>query len=97
METFHTFVKLWGHIEGTLRANQNYTVEVENNFNVTKFNGKKYIYISEVNAFGGSSKFLSYVFFGYAGLSIVLILVYTVFYFLKVKDKDIYSTDNLKW
>ena len=97
METFPTFVKLWGHVEGTLFAGQKYLVEVENNFNVTKFNGKKYIYISEVNAFGGSSRFLSYIFFGYSALCIVLILVYTVFFFLKVKGKDIYSTENLKW
>ena len=55
METFPNFVKLWGHIDTTLKAGETYVIEVENNFNITNFNGKKSVYLSEVNAFGGAN------------------------------------------
>jgi hypothetical protein len=58
MESFPNFNKLWGHLHNvTLYAGVTYRVEIENRFEVAKFDGKKYLYISEVNTFGGKSRF----------------------------------------
>ena len=34
METFSTFIKLWGHIDTTLKKGSNYTMIIDNNFDV---------------------------------------------------------------
>ncbi len=97
METFPTFIKLWGHINQTLTAGTNYTVTINNTYDVSGFDGHKYIYLSEVNSFGGTNAFLGIAFIAMAGVVIVIMIVFIILYCVKLKGQDLYSTENLKW
>ena len=53
------FRKLWGRIKDRdLEENSKVEVTIENNFDVSAFNGKKFLILSTVNAFGGKNSFL---------------------------------------
>jgi len=98
METFPSFIKLWGHIDETLKAGSTYTFYVQNNFNVEQYDAKKYIYLSEVNDFGGKNAFMGYVFLAIAAVVLVIILIFVALYFVRLRgNKNIYSTDNMEW
>lgn len=95
MESFPNFIKLWGHVGATLKKGTNYTLTIANNFDVSGFEGRKFVYLSEVNALGGNNKFLGVAFLAMAGVVVLIMLVFTVLYFLRLKGKDLYSLDNL--
>jgi uncharacterized membrane protein len=98
MESFPNFNKLWGHLYNvTLYAGVTYVVEIENRFDVSKFDGKKYLYISEVNRFGGKSRFMGIFFLVMAAILVLMMLVFVFLYFTRVHGKDIYSTEDLTW
>jgi len=98
MESFPNFNKLWGHLDNvTLYAGVTYVVEIENRFDVSKFDGKKYLYISEVNRFGGKSRFMGIFFLVMAAILVLMMLVFVFLYFTRVHGKDIYSTEDLTW
>ncbi len=98
MESFPNFIKLWGHINTTLKAGMNYTIMIANNFDVSAFDGKKYVYLSEVNAFGGTNKFLGIAFLAMAAVVVLIMIVFVILYFVKLRgDKNFYSTENLQW
>jgi hypothetical protein len=97
METFSTFIKLWGHIGATLKAGTTYSMWIYNNFDVESFDGKKYLYFSEVNAFGGTNKFLAYAFLIMAGLVVLIMIVFIILNVVKARGQDVYSTEGLKW
>lgn len=61
MEGFSSFIKLYGKIDGTLKAGTEYTFVINQNketLNVEKFNGEKWLYFSTVNDLGGTNAFL---------------------------------------
>ena len=95
MESFPTFNKLWGHITGTLVANQTYKFIISNHFNVTQFEGKKYIYLSEVNKLGGKNNFLGLAYIIVAGVILLFMVLFCFMYCIRICGKDIYSTENL--
>lgn len=97
METFSSFIKLWGHIDTTLTAGTNYTFVVSNNYDVSSFSGEKYIYLSEVNSFGGTNVFLGIVFLVFAGVVVLIMMIFSVLYFVRIRGKNLYSTENMKW
>ena len=98
MESFPDFNKLWGHLRNTtLYAGVTYRIEIENRFDVSKFNGKKFIYISEVNNMGGKSRFLGVFFLVMCGIIVSMMIVFVFLYFARLHGKDIYSTEDLKW
>ena len=74
------FRKLWGRIEEEIKANSNVEVTIEDNFNVTSFNGKKYLILSTVNAFGGKNSFLGISYIVLGGISIILAVVFIIGY-----------------
>jgi hypothetical protein len=84
MESFPTFIKLWGHIWTTLSANTTYVITVKNNFDVSTYDGKKYIYLSTVNSLGGTNTFLGIAFLIMAAVVVVIMIVFIVLYFAKV-------------
>ena len=54
------FRKLWGRIDSNLYAG-NYTIFVENNYDVSNWEGEKYFVLSTANSLGGTTKFLGYL------------------------------------
>jgi hypothetical protein len=77
-----TFRKHWGRIEGGLEKGT-YTITVQNNYDVSKFSGEKYIFFTTVNAFGGKNYLLGGFFIGVAGLAAILCLVFLIAYKMK--------------
>lgn len=84
MESFPTFIKLWGHIWTTLKAGTNYTMVINNKFMVTSFDGKKYIYLSTVNGLGGTNTFLGIAFLIMAGIVVLIMIIFIILYFAKI-------------
>ena len=74
------FRKLWGRIEQQIEENSNVEVTIEDNFNVTSFNGQKYLILSTVNAFGGKNSFLGISYIVLGGISIILAVVFIIGY-----------------
>ena len=83
------FRKLWGRItDRDLKAGTKIEVKIENNFDVSSFNGKKYLILSTVNAFGGKNSFLGISYIVLGGISIVLAVVFIIGYNLHSKNKS---------
>jgi hypothetical protein len=98
MESFPDFTKLWGHTNMTLEAGKNYTLTVENKWiNVTQFEGRKYLYLSEVNRFGGKDDTFGVVLLIMTAVIVLIMFIFIVLYFVKIRGQDIYSTQNLSW
>jgi hypothetical protein len=97
MESFPTFIKLWGHIWTTLKAGNKYSIQINNKFEVSQFDGKKYIYLSEVGALGGTNKFLGLAFLIMAGIVAIILIIFIILYFVKIRGQDLYSPDKVKW
>ena len=75
------FRKLWGRIEDIdLKKGQIITLTIENNFDVTKFDGKKFLILSTVNAFGGKNTFLGISYIVLGAICIVLAVVFIIGY-----------------
>lgn len=96
METFPSFIKLWAHGKGTLKKGT-YQIEIENNFDVEEFNAKKYIYLSEVNDFGGANSFMGIAFLVVAALVAAIMIGFVVLYMTRLRGKDVYNTENMEW
>lgn len=97
MESFPTFIKLWGHIWSTLVAGAQYTIVINNIFQVESFDGKKYIYLSTVNALGGTNKFLGVAFLLMAAVVLLIMIIFVILYFTRIHGKDLYSPEKVKW
>ncbi len=97
METFKDFIKLYGHINAELKQGTTYTLEIINQFDTKQFAGEKFIYLSEVNDFGGTSNFLGFAFLVMAGIVVLIMIVFIILYFVRIRGKDLYSTENLEW
>lgn len=82
------FRKLWGRITDTdLKAGTQIEVTIDNKFDVSSFNGKKYLILSTVNAFGGKNSFLGISYIVLGGISIILAVVFVIGYNLHSKYK----------
>ena len=82
------FRKLWGRITDTdLKAGSQIEVKIDNKFDVSSFNGKKYLILSTVNAFGGKNSFLGISYIVLGGISIILAVVFVIGYNLHSKYK----------
>ena len=78
------FRKLWGRIknvngEDKLKAG-NYTIKINNYFNVSKFDGEKIFVLSTVNGFGGKNKFLGISYIVVGSISLILAVVFLIGY-----------------
>ena len=70
-----SFRKLWGSLN-TLEAGK-YYLRVENNFNVSSFDGHKYFVISTTNVFGGQHSILSFAYITIGALCILVAIIIT--------------------
>jgi hypothetical protein len=87
------FRKLWGRIEQNLEKDVEYTMQIESTFNVKKFNGKKYVILSNANILGGKNDglALSYIIIG--AISIVIGIIFLVWYLIKKNNEEKESED----
>lgn len=69
------FRKLWGIIEKDLNKGS-YEITVHEKMDFSNFDGKKFIVISNANAFGGKNSVLSYVLFASGGMAAIWTLVF---------------------
>lgn len=72
---FNDFLKSYGVIKQDIPAG-NYRVTIDNNWDVSIFDGEKYFVLSETNVFGGKNEFLAYTYIAVGVLSIVLSIVF---------------------
>ncbi|CAD8147462.1 unnamed protein product [Paramecium pentaurelia] len=80
------FRKLWGKIDQDLEAGI-YEVQIKNTYNVSSFNGKKYIVFSTTNAFGGKNEFLSIAYICVGVVCCVVTLGFLIRKFLSKADQ----------
>lgn len=82
------FRKLWGRIEDIdLKKGQKITLTIENNFDVEKFDGEKYLVLSTVNVFGGKNTFLGISYIVLGSICIILSIVFIFGYNLYQKKE----------
>jgi len=73
-----TFRKLYGRIEVDLQANDFITVEIQNNYNVYSFGGKKSLVLSTTSWLGGKNDFVGKIYIVIGALCIFLALVFFI-------------------
>jgi hypothetical protein len=73
------FRKLWGRINQNI-ANGTYIVNINNNYNVTPFNGTKLIVLSTVNSFGGKNSFLGISYIVVGSICVIMAIAFVIGY-----------------
>ena len=77
MPTLPNFVKLYGRVESeTLKAKTDYSLTVQMNFDAASVGARKYLVLQTVGRFGGSDKFLAWIFLGTGGIIVLLQLLF---------------------
>lgn len=61
------FRKLWGRIDEGLDKGS-YTIEIDNQYNVKPFKGKKYFVLATTNYLGGKNYLLAYFHYALGGI-----------------------------
>ena len=79
------FRKLWGRIKEVNGKKDklikgNYTIKINNYFDVSKFDGEKFFILSTVNGFGGRNKFLGISYIVVGSISLILAVVFLIGY-----------------
>ena len=88
METKADFTKLYGSVDGIMRAGQTYVIQIIDNWDAPKIGNKKFLVLTELSTFGGKNEWLAYH-FGLAAVLIFLILVFFfVMYFVKLHKRN---------
>uniref|UniRef100_A0A5B6Z0G3 ALA-interacting subunit n=1 Tax=Davidia involucrata TaxID=16924 RepID=A0A5B6Z0G3_DAVIN len=90
-----TFRKLYGKIEVDLEANQNITVEIQNNYNTYQFGGKKKLVLSTTSWIGGKNDFLGIAYLTVGGLCLFLAISFIILYV--VKPRPLGDPSFLSW
>jgi hypothetical protein len=88
-----TFRKLWRVIDTKLVGD--YTIEINNNYPVAIFGGKKYIVISTTSWLGGRNPFLGYAYIVIGALCVVLAAIFGIKH--KVSGRMPGDTSYLEW
>lgn len=81
------FRKLWGRIEGTLKAGS-YKVSITNNYDVSPYDGAKYFVLSTTNALGGKNYFLAICYLVVGGLCILFAFIFLIAFIRKRGSKN---------
>jgi hypothetical protein len=90
-----TFRKLWGKIEVDLKANDEITINLENNYNTYSFSGKKKLVLSTASWLGGKNDFLGLAYLSIGGLCFFLALLFTLLYL--IKPRKLGDPSYLSW
>ena len=82
--------KLWGRIKGDLKKGDEMTISIKNKYNVSYYDGKKKIIISNTNIFGGRNIFLGICYLVVGGLSLICAIIFPIGYKIQMsKEKDL--------
>eukprot|EP00744_Colponema_vietnamica_P004216 GILI01006331.1.p1 GENE.GILI01006331.1~~GILI01006331.1.p1 ORF type:complete len:311 (-),score=80.55 GILI01006331.1:260-1192(-) len=89
-----TFRKLWAKIENQDLEPGTYTINIQNNFPVSSFQGKKYVVLATMTWMGSNNYFLgsSYILLGFICLFLSMFFVYK----LKSEGRKFADTSKLK-
>ena len=90
---FSTFRKHWGQIDKELKAGK-YNLVVVNNYDVSAFNGEKYVILTTVNSLGGNNNILGGCFIAVGVLSIILCAVFIIILKMKQRKETVVITNN---
>ena len=71
------FRKLYGKFEEDLLPGT-YEMDIQNNYDVSSYDGKKYFALVTTNAFGGKNYFMSAFFLTLGGLCVAFAIVFVV-------------------
>ena len=75
------FSKLWGKlVPNDLKAG-NYSLEIENTYEVDQFKGSKWVILSTTNSFGGKNFFLAYCYI-FVGTACAM---FSLIFFIEIK------------
>ena len=80
------FRKLWGRIHQDLEPGE-YTLNINNQFDVASFSGQKHFVLSNVNAFGGKNTFLAVSYIVVGVICIILAVVFLIGYNIHQKKQ----------
>lgn len=94
MEPFEVFRKLWGRIEKNLPIGK-YRIELDNNWNVTKFKGKKKLVLTGSSKIG-TGKFYGIVLIGGAVYCLLMVIILVMCKCSRYGKKK-YKLNELKW
>ena len=72
--------KLWGRIEQDLESGTQIDVNINNNYRVDFYEGKKKIVLSNANKFGGKNKVLGISYIIVGGLSLICAIIFPIVY-----------------
>ena len=82
--------KLWGKIDQDLKKDDIITIIITNNYDVSYYEGKKKIILSNTTIFGGNNKFLAICYIIVGGLSLISAIFFPIGYKLQMqKEKDL--------
>ena len=81
------FTKLYGKIEDDLGPDIKLFVNITNNYNVSNFNGSKYLILRTVNNFGGKNTMLAITYIIFGGICIILAIIFIIGYKAKAKKE----------
>ena len=84
---FPNFEKLWGRIPQDLDKGVTLSVNIENNYDVSKFRGKKYLIIRTINNFGGKNIILAIGYIVFGGISLILGIIFFISFKAKAKKE----------
>ena len=84
MASLPTFRKLWGRIEGGLEKGK-YELEIDNQYEVKPYDGKKYFMLSTSNSLGGKNSVSGTLYLIIGVLSLVAATVLFVEWMIKKK------------
>ena len=76
------FRKLWGRIENGLPKGK-YTVHIDNQFEVSPFQGQKFFVLSTTNALGGKNYFLAVCYIVVGTLCMLFAFIFCIAYMRK--------------
>ena len=81
------FRKLWGRIDPGKITKGKYQITIQNNYEVTAFQGKKSFVLSTTNTFGGKNFFLAYCYIAVGAICLVFAIIFLCVY-LKRGNSD---------
>lgn len=80
------FRKLWGRIEETIPAG-NYRLTINNNYDVTSFDGKKTFVMSTTNKLGGKNYFLAICYIVVGAMCLIFAIIFLIAYMRKKSQR----------